>query len=399
MTNLVNKILGLNKFHDLFNSYTNEDFIIGKDDFKDVIISDSQVNGFWYFKNIKKGLIKRFILQEGPQSHKVCSINLIKSAHGKFSPRFDFSIISTTNGIFEKYHKGELDENFIKAKVNFDSCHENFLILVDFIRIISDQIEFPKSTLAVVEKEQKDIFDHLSKDIVLRKIVERFGKELTEKDIDLLLNRREKLNTFKRLLEDKAYFNSVKIDKEIASDEILWQRFFSKNQWIFGYGLDYRFQGILQKEFHASPSEADGSNYVIGDFLLGDNKFTTFVEIKKPETPIFGKSKNRSNSWQLSQDLIDAVSQILEQKASGQLRLESIIHDSEGNEIRQKSYDSKTVLIIGSWRELEECDNDLEKKIKQKTFELFRRDSRNIEIITYDELFERAIYIIEGHEN
>ena len=35
------------------------------------------------------------------------------------------------------------------------------------------------------------------------------------------------------------------------------------------------------------------------------------------------------------------------------------------------------------------------KRIKKKTFELFRRDSRNIEIITYDELYERAKFIAE----
>ncbi len=33
-------------------------------------------------------------------------------------------------------------------------------------------------------------------------------------------------------------------------------------------------------------------------------------------------------------------------------------------------------------------------EIKQKTFELYRRDSRNVEILTYDELYERAYYIV-----
>ncbi|MBU6141265.1 MAG: DUF4263 domain-containing protein, partial [Proteobacteria bacterium] len=181
-------------------------------------------------------------------------------------------------------------------------------------------------------------------------------------------------------------------NKEIK-DEKAWQIFFERNQWIFGYGLDYRFQGILQREFAASRTEADGSCTVFSDFLLGDKKFTTFVEIKKPDTKIFGTEKNRSNCWRLSNDLIDSVSQILEQKASGQLKLESgDQHDKNGNKITQKPYDSKTILIIGCWDELSEC-SDKEKQIKEKTFELFRRDSRNIDIITYDELYERARYI------
>jgi hypothetical protein len=32
--------------------------------------------------------------------------------------------------------------------------------------------------------------------------------------------------------------------------------------------------------------------------------------------------------------------------------------------------------------------------IKKKTFELFRRNSRTIEIVTYDELLERAKFIV-----
>ena len=39
--------------------------------------------------------------------------------------------------------------------------------------------------------------------------------------------------------------------------------------------------------------------------------------------------------------------------------------------------------------------SDKEKRVKLKTFELFRRDSRNVEIITYDELYERAKFIVE----
>lgn len=53
---------------------------------------------------------------------------------------------------------------------------------------------------------------------------------------------------------------------------------------------------------------------------------------------------------------------------------------------------------IGNWNELENCENDREKEIQKKTLELFRSDSRNIEIITYDELFERAKFIVGENE-
>lgn len=56
------------------------------------------------------------------------------------------------------------------------------------------------------------------------------------------------------------------------------------------------------------------------------------------------------------------------------------------------------ILIVGSWDQVKD-DVDLVKQTKIKTFELFRRDSRNVEIITFDELFERAKFIVESKES
>ena len=160
--------------------------------------------------------------------------------------------------------------------------------------------------------------------------------------------------------------------------------------------MDYRFQGILQKEFHASYTSASGKDGVISDYLLGDKRFTTFVELKLPTTELFG-SKNRSKSWKLSNKLIEAYSQILEQKASGQIKIEQTkeLFDDFNEKITQRSYDSRTILVIGCWDEISEEPEGI-KSVKEKTFELFRRDSRNVDIVTYDELYERATFIVKN---
>lgn len=224
---------------------------------------------------------------------------------------------------------------------------------------------------------------------------------ITSKDIVNTSFRKRGLQIFKSLIDDANYWKVYASDNNISDkkEEKIWQFFLEKNEWIFGYGLDYRFKTILQREAHVSDVGVDGSNTVIADYLLGDKLFTTFIEIKKPSTSLFDKNKNRSNAWSLSVDLINSVSQILEQKASGLIKLEKNQYDSNGQIIQQKTYDSKVVLILGHWNELETSLNDLEKEIKKKTFELFRRDSRNIEIITYDELYDRARFIVQGSEN
>ena len=232
------------------------------------------------------------------------------------------------------------------------------------------------------------------------KIIEKMIDEgaITSKDIVNTSFRKKELSVFKMLINNSEYWKTYASKNNIfdKSEEKVWQSFFEKNQWIFGYGLDYRFQTILQRESHVSDAELNGSNSVIADYLLGDKKFTTFVEIKKPSTPLFAPLKNRSNSWRLSNDVVYSVSQILEQKASGLIKLDKQQYSPSGNPISQKAYDSKVILIMGHWKQLGESSNELEFEIKKKTFELFRNDSRNIEILTYDELYDRAKYIVEG---
>jgi hypothetical protein len=286
-------------------------------------------------------------------------------------------------------------------QVYFSFVGKEIRELRDFIDSVV-LLQFPDDKKSRIEdSDLLRLKNAFSKNPDIKLIEETLKNNVTDKDIISIGYRKNELEVFRKLLQEN-YLNDYKreiIKNEKTKDERVWQYFFNKNPWIFGYGLDYRFQGILQKEFQTSGGEADGSNNVKGDFLLGDNKFVTFVELKKPETKIFASSKNRSNSWRLSNDLIEATSQILEQKASGQIRLETEdLHDDSGKKIKQNSYDSKIILIIGSWDELEESVSDLEKKIKRKTFELFRRDSRNIEIITYDELYERAKFIVNSNK-
>jgi hypothetical protein len=234
-----------------------------------------------------------------------------------------------------------------------------------------------------------------------QEIIESLIQEgiITSHDIVNTGFRKRGLEIFRNLLDDSEFWKKYAKDLDLnsSSEEKVWQYFFEKNEWIFGYGLDYRFKSILQREAHLSDSQLDGSDSVIGDYLLGDKRFTTFVEIKKPSTPLYGTSKNRSGSWKLSNDLIDAISQILEHKAAGTIKLESELYNDKGELVTQKAYDSKVILIIGNWNELNNSKNELEKRIKNKTFELFRNDSRNVDIITFDELYERAQFIVKGN--
>jgi len=209
------------------------------------------------------------------------------------------------------------------------------------------------------------------------------SKTFTDNDLNVLSGRKSGLKIFREQLYEKSNWT-----------EPNWQEFFENNPWIFGYGLDYRFLSILNREASVSDVDVDGSNTVKADYLMGANDFTVLVEMKVPNTPLFrGNVKLRSRTWGLSKDLMDAVSQILVQKSEWLVNSQLGPHfDEQGGIIKQSTIDPKAILVLGMKSAISGTDREIETKLK--TFELFRRDSRNIEIVTYDELYERAHYIV-----
>lgn len=205
--------------------------------------------------------------------------------------------------------------------------------------------------------------------------------KLSQDDINTILGRKESLSEFEHKLSQ---------GKQITEPE--WQIFFENNEWIFGYGLKYTYLKILQREAHISVSDLDGQNEVISDFLMSDLKFTKLIELKKPNTPLFKNKRNRSDAWCLSTELSDAVSQILSQKANWEINCQTDTYTTDGNKITDLTHDVECILIIGSQSEL--TGSDREKAMKLKTLELYRRNLRNIDIVLYDELFERAKFIV-----
>jgi len=83
---------------------------------------------------------------------------------------------------------------------------------------------------------------------------------------------------------------------------------------------------------------------------------------------------------------------MLAQKAYWEKKSVQDNYAGEGELISQKTVDPKCILIIGSREKI--TGNAREQDMKFRTFVMFRRDSRNIENITYDELYERAYYIV-----
>lgn len=208
--------------------------------------------------------------------------------------------------------------------------------------------------------------------------------DLTPEEINLLLGRRQALEQFEAQIGKGEWA------------EAAWQDFFEMQNWVFGYGLDYRIMRLFDREMVVGMAGTDNRNKPTLDFLMTFTDYTVLVEIKRPDTPIFQSRKSgRAGTWRFSSDFMDAVSQVLEQKAEWLSAAQSgDQYDKSGTRrLEARTRDAKTILVIGNRAEFDQSNNLRDATIKRDTFELFRRDTRTLEILTFDELFDRARFI------
>ena len=151
------------------------------------------------------------------------------------------------------------------SKFNIEQlrCFLDFINSIDLKGISNRRISLADDSLNILDSEtKKKVATLLSSDDGGEIVKELLIKGLiTNQDIVNTGYRKQQLQIFENLLYQGGIDDyKAQINKPNTKDETAWQEFFKNNEWIFGYGLDYRFQGILQKEFHASDTNADGKD-------------------------------------------------------------------------------------------------------------------------------------------
>lgn len=207
---------------------------------------------------------------------------------------------------------------------------------------------------------------------------------LTEEEINILLGRKQGLEEYEKHMQLGDW------------SEAQWQDFFEREQWVFGYGLDYRVMRQFGREVTVGGGGTDNQNKPVIDFLMSFTDYTVLVEIKKPDTPIFRSSRGgRAGTWEFTPEFMSAVSQIIEQKAEWLSFAQTGEHyNKAGTEVLSaRTRNAKSILVIGSREEFSRSGNPRADNVMRDTFELFRRENRSIDIVTFDELLERAKFI------
>ena len=216
--------------------------------------------------------------------------------------------------------------------------------------------------------------------------------------------RKRQLLTFKQLLEDEEYFSRVQERKQCTKEGV-WQQYFEKNQWIFGYGLSYvSLSGLNEKRLEQivhGYTVADHGKRV--DALLrtrGVVSSLCFVEIKTHATHLLQNTSYRSGCWAPSNELASGVSQVqgTVAMAAESIRTKLSIKDASGAPTGEEAFNylPKSFLVVGSLNQFVGEHGVNEEKYR--SFELYRRNTTSPEIITFDELYERASYIVQQND-
>jgi hypothetical protein len=228
---------------------------------------------------------------------------------------------------------------------------------------------------------------------------------ITKNDVVAVGYRKKQLEVFRSLLEDPAYFETLKARKQ-CTDERLWQQYFERNPWIFGYGLSYIYLASLndKKLEQVVQGHHIGAPGKRVDALMKSKGLISslcFVEIKTHRTPLLSAKPYRVGCWAPSSELAGAVSQVQGTVASATdtIRGKLALTSSEGFPTGEEAfnYSPKAYLVVGSLAEFV-GDHGVNHE-QYRSLELFRRNTISPELITFDELYERAKFIVHASES
>ena len=158
-----------------------------------------------------------------------------------------------------------------------------------------------------------------------------------------------------------------------------WQEFLDVNSFILGLAFGYPVVKV-RGQASVGGHKLSGQGETIADFLV-KNSLTNncaIIEIKTPQTRMFNKGAYRGEVHAPSRELVGAINQALNQKHNFEREIARIKDNSQLYDI--ESYSVRCCLVVGTIP----SDQDL-----NKSFELFRGNSKHVEIVTFDELLEK----------
>ncbi|MEA5578163.1 Shedu immune nuclease family protein [Anabaena sp. UHCC 0451] len=308
-----------------------------------------------------------------PALHQIS--NSVNNAAGDISEKFEVHRTSHTKGVFKTVFMKNVEHTWEALEIPRDRINPSGNIS-NLTTKLNKKVDSPGEFNRILELLITS--REMSKIIV--DILE--SKPENERDIEVqkLLNRIVAVDNLKNILE------TWKDNKNNSSEEF-WHKFFEENSIILGQVFSIPVT-ILGSKAYVGGKGIDNRGGKVIDFIMVNNltRNAALIEIKTPNTQLLG-SEYRSGDYVISSEISGSVSQLLayqdELNKSYYMLSNSNRKKQEDSEEELNVFNPKCILIAGNAKQ-ELCNND-----KKQSFELYRSNFQSVQIVTYDEVFEK----------
>lgn len=167
---------------------------------------------------------------------------------------------------------------------------------------------------------------------------------------------------------------------DAKQNEEKWQVFFKKYNWIFSQFFSSPVM-LFKDKAYVGGKGLDDTGGKIADFIYKNSltQNVAIIEIKTHKTALLKKRAYRGRDvFSVSDELSGALSQVLDQRDKLHKQYYEIARDTKEH---FEAHSAKCLIVIG--RTMGLTDDQL------RAFELFRANSRDVEINTFDEVYEK----------
>lgn len=166
-----------------------------------------------------------------------------------------------------------------------------------------------------------------------------------------------------------------------SADEKRWQEIIERNVWVIGQIFSHPLV-LVKREAYLGGKSIRNTGGNTADFLLR-NQMTgdaLIVEMKTPATKLTTDGQYRNNAYPASKELAGAVQQVLQDHHTLRQSYRSLVSDTDPE---FRVFKPKLLLIIGNLARENDAD-------RVRSFELFRTSMPDVDVITFDELVQKA---------
>lgn len=359
------------------------------------------------------GRYQTVTLKDGPKAFKIAVLYQILNASSGEHHHIALSLqtwfyTKSTNSIEEK----------VLNNINLDNISRDEIgILRDSITAFLEEVTIEPDIYAVVKKQHyeelgkvslKPTQDEVVEDLLeseesYNKIIEKGGLSLFKNIIDWVLNTdrpNEIINKLQELnietLKDLNILSGLTQIKQVLKiwdnnkendNEEFWQNILSEYSWVISQLFSHPLVIFSNKAYIGGKNISNKRGNIV-DFLY-QNKITEnviLIEIKTPQTKLLGAKYRQT--YAVSNEISGALNQLLNYKKQLQHSYSLLIQEAGENE-RFLAINPKTLLILGN------AEAELTDKSQLEAFELYRSNSKDIEIITFDEIFLKVSLLVD----